>query len=404
MAQVRVRKRGKTFSYVFEAGKVDGKRKVVEKGGFPTKSAAYKAGVEAFNDFLHGNIGITSESITLKEFMTSWLENSVALDVKPTTLQNYHSYFKNHIRPHLGGIKVQELTPAMLDKWVRDLQRAGYSFTTILGVHSLLKQALNFAVQPARLISSNPALYVKVPKGAPRNLVERKIITGARFKSLLEKYPFGTPMYIPLLLLYHTGMRIGEVLGLTWDDIDFPGATIKITRQVVYLKGLGESLTPPKTASSKREVCVDKLLLEELSRWRKQQEENELRLGDSYIYAYRNESGQIVKQSKTFPAVGMHMEFICTREKGQPVQKKFVAKYLMAEGLNAHSFRHTHATQLIESGANAKGVACRLGHSTVAITQNLYTHNTRKLQVETLKFFIASMQTKEQRRQEADAK
>ena len=78
MAQVRVRKRGKTFSYIFEAGKVDGKRKVVEKGGFQTKSVAYKAGVEAFNDFLHGNIGITSESITLEKFMTSWLENVVA--------------------------------------------------------------------------------------------------------------------------------------------------------------------------------------------------------------------------------------------------------------------------------------------------------------------------------------
>ena len=68
MAQVRVRKRGKTFSYIFEAGKVDGKRKVVEKGGYRTKGEAYKAGVAAYNDFLHGNIGITSESITLKDF------------------------------------------------------------------------------------------------------------------------------------------------------------------------------------------------------------------------------------------------------------------------------------------------------------------------------------------------
>ena len=63
MAQIRTRKRGKrgTYSYIFEAGKIDGKRKVVEKGGFPTKAAAYKAGVEAYTDFLHGNIGITSE-------------------------------------------------------------------------------------------------------------------------------------------------------------------------------------------------------------------------------------------------------------------------------------------------------------------------------------------------------
>mgnify|MGYP006873001719 CR=1 FL=1 len=78
MAQVRIRKRGKTYSCIFEAGKVDGKRKVVEKAAME----AYKAGVAVYNDFVHGNIGITSESITLKEFMTTWLDNVVALNFK----------------------------------------------------------------------------------------------------------------------------------------------------------------------------------------------------------------------------------------------------------------------------------------------------------------------------------
>ena len=73
----RTRKRGKTFSYIFEAGKINGRRKVVEKGGFATKSAALKAGMEAYVDWLHGNIGITSESITLKDFMTKWLDEIV---------------------------------------------------------------------------------------------------------------------------------------------------------------------------------------------------------------------------------------------------------------------------------------------------------------------------------------
>ena len=112
MAQVRIRKRGKTYSYIFEAGKVEGKRKVAEKGGYATKAEAYKAGVAAYNDFLHGNIGITSESITLKEFMTAWLDNVVALNVKQTSLQTYQAYSNNRIIPYLGEVKVQELTPA----------------------------------------------------------------------------------------------------------------------------------------------------------------------------------------------------------------------------------------------------------------------------------------------------
>ena len=100
MTQVMTRKRGKTFSYIFEAGKTaDGRRKVVEKDGFATKAEVYKAGVAAYNNFLNGNTGITSESITLKDFMTAWLDNVVALNVKANTMQKYQSLFKNQIVP-----------------------------------------------------------------------------------------------------------------------------------------------------------------------------------------------------------------------------------------------------------------------------------------------------------------
>ena len=98
MAQVRIRKRGKTCSYIFEASRrqAQGRR----KGRL--KAEAYKAGVAAYNDFLHGNIGITSESISLKDFMTAWLDNVVAANVKMSSMQAYQSHFKNHIIPHLG--------------------------------------------------------------------------------------------------------------------------------------------------------------------------------------------------------------------------------------------------------------------------------------------------------------
>ncbi len=124
MAQVRVRKRGKTFSYIFEAGKKDdGKRKVVEEGGFATKKLAYDAGVSAYNDWKHGNIGIVSENIMLKDFMTNWLEKVLSLSVKPNSMQKYKSIFSNYILPTLDSISVQELTPAKLDDWIRNLKK-----------------------------------------------------------------------------------------------------------------------------------------------------------------------------------------------------------------------------------------------------------------------------------------
>lgn len=405
VAQVRTRKRGKTWSYIFEAGKVDGRRKVVERGGYSTKEAAYKAGVAAFNDFMHGNIGITSDSITLKDFMTAWLENVVAVNVKPTTLQTYHALFKKNIVPSLGAVKVQSLTPAMLDKWLRDLQRTGLSYNTISSLHTFLSNALNYAVYPARLIMSNPAAYIKVPKNAPRNVVKRHIITPERFAELLTKYPFGTPYYIPLLLLYHTGMRIGEVLGLTWEDVDFAGKRINLRRQMVYISKRGYFLTTLKTELSTRYILIDDYLLGELRRWQNQQAANEGIFGDSYVYVYRAADGRIQRQSRCLLALdGEKISLVCVQSDGRLVMREFIIRMLSAEGLNAHSFRHTHATQLIESGASPKGVAGRLGHSNTLITQNLYTHNTLKLQTDTLAIFAENLQTTSCCRQDADVK
>ena len=123
----------------------------------------------------------------------------------------------------------------MLDEWMRKLLKASLAKNIMVIVHALLNQALDYAVQPAQLISSNPAIYIKVPKNAPRNVVKRTIITPEQITALLEKYPFRSPFYIPLSLLYHTGMRLGEVLVLSWSDIDFTAKRINLRRQIVHI-------------------------------------------------------------------------------------------------------------------------------------------------------------------------
>ena len=395
MAQVRIRKRGKTFSYVFEAGKNnEGKRKVVEKGGFSTQKEAYNAGVAAYTDWLHGNIGITSVKITLNDFMTNWLENVVALNVKQNSLQSYKAFLKSYIAPYLGNELVQEIKPKTVAEFMRKLTAKGLSRNTLSAVHALLNHALDYAVYPAEIISSNPAAQIKVSKKAPTNVIERKIITPESFNELLEKYPFGTAMYIPLLLLYHTGMRISEVCGLLWDDVNFDKNVITLRRQIVYIKREGYYFSTPKTKTSTREIVIDKFLADELKRWKKLQAENESEIGESYVYVYRNSEEKIIQQSR-----GLKMEnaekvnFVCTHKDGRITQSYYVSAALKKENLNAHSFRHTHATMLIENGATPKGVAGRLGHANAAITQNLYTHNTRKLQDDTAAIFEKILQT-----------
>lgn len=197
-----------------------------------------------------------------------------------------------------GALKVQELTPAMPDKWLRDLQKAGLSYNTISSLHAFLSNALNYAVYPTELIISNPAVYIKVPKNAPRNIVKRHIIIPERFAELLTKYPFGTPLYIPLLLLYHTGMRLGEVLGLCWSDVDFEAKKITLSRQIAPISGKGYFFTTLKTELSARYIIIDDVLLEELRRWHIQQTANEKHFGGSYVYVYREEDGHIQHQSR----------------------------------------------------------------------------------------------------------
>ena len=401
MAQVRTRKRGKTWSFIFEAGIVNGKRKVVEKGGFPTKDAAYKAGIEKYTDFIHGNIGITSEAITLKDFMTQWLDEVVALNVKPTTLQRYQRDSQHHIFPTLGDKKVQELTTAIIDSWLRALQKKGLAYKTISLTLSLLRYALNYAVHPAQLINSNPAVYVKVPKNAPKNIVKRTIITPEQFRALLEKYPFGTMIYIPLLLLYHTGMRLGEVLGLSWSDIDFEAKKITLSRQIIYLKKQGYFLTSLKTKSSTRYIIIDDFLLSELQRWQIQQVENEKIFGDTYVYIYCENDGHITRQSKGLPTPeGEKIDLICRQKNGKLILREYLTKLLKQEGINALSFRHTHATTLIEDGVVPENVSKRLGHKNSDSTFKVYVHNTPKVQEQAFKLqeeavanFVKIMQT-----------
>ena len=408
ISTVRTRKRGKTWSYIFEAGrKEDGRRKVVEKGGFPTREAAYEAGTLAFADWKHGNIGITSDAVTVKEFVESWLSNVAAVNVKPTTLSAYESIVRVRIIPNFTGIKVQDVNPGMIDKWIRKLYESGHAYNTLLKTLAVMRVILDYAVFPSELIASNPARYIKIPKSAPREVVKRSVIPVETLDRLLEKNPPGTQFHVPLLLLYHTGMRLGEVMGLSWDDLDLDGQILNVRKQILYARIQKATIfSTPKTRTSERYFYIDRELVERLREWKTMQEADERRQGGSYVCIYRTEEGKCLQQSKGIPLAvpAERVPVVCTQRNGRLVSREGLAIMLRGEGLNAHSFRHTHATQLIENGATPKGVASRLGQANATITQNLYTHNTKRLQRDTAAVFEKSMQTSYESRQNADKK
>ena len=392
MTKVTIRQRGKTFSYKFDTTTLDGRRKRVEKGGFATKKEAYDAGVKALASYNSGNIAITSEKISVKDFLAAWLKRKEQ-EIRPTTAKRYNTQLQDAICI-IGDIALQKLRPRDVDNMIRQIAAKGKARGTINGELNRLREAFDFAVYPAELLQTNPARYVKIPANLPQNVVKREVIAPDKLQKLLNDAPFNTPYHIPILLAYHTGMRLGEVQGLCWENVDLKKQRITVTRQLCYVTAKGYYFDEPKTPTSRRSILIDGELTATLKKWKAQQAKNEIAAGKKYTYAYTDENGSLWQTAKmhTVPDGYIRRALVCTTEAGAIVPKSSITQFMCKHGTNFHSLRHTHATLLIENNAIAKDVAARLGHADATITQNLYTHDTKEMQENTLTIFERTLQ------------
>ena len=198
MAKVRVRKRGNTYSYSFDIQKSP--RRMKEKGGFPTKEAAYEAGMTAFVDWKHGNIGITSERVTLNDFFRSWFANVVKKTLRPSTIRTYEQHYQRRIAPHLGAMYLQDIRPRHIDAFYRALAETDLRKSSVALTASILSTVLYYAVYPSEIISDNPCRYVKLPKMDATPKIKRRVLTSAEIQTLLTDYPVSHRFHIPLSL------------------------------------------------------------------------------------------------------------------------------------------------------------------------------------------------------------
>lgn len=384
MATLRTRKRGNKWYYNFDAETLDGKRKIVEKGGFETKKEAYDAGTRAYASYKNGNISLVSEKINMSDFLTDWLAVKKK-EVRATSYAALCGRIKI-LLPYVGDMKLQKLRPRDVDRIFSTLADEGYSKNTLTAILTTFKNALDYAVYPCELRIDNPARLIKVPRRAPKEIIERHVIGQETLKDLLTSFPFGHPYHMPIIIAYHTGMRLGEVLGLCWDAIDLEERKIYVARQLVYAPKKGFYFSAPKTNTSKREILMDRQLVSILKRWKSKQAENEIATGASYLHAYEGTDGALWQISKTqdAPEEFTRRLLVCTDGNGKAVSRVSIAYALRTRGVNFHSLRHTHATKLIENGAIPKDVAARLGHTDATITQNLYAHDTEEMQRNTV--------------------
>jgi integrase len=355
-----IRPRGPgTWALVIDVGRDHtGKRRQKWHTVRGTKKDAERELAKLVNDLNSGGY-VEQARMSLAEYLDQWLESYARSNTSPKTYERYRDLIRGHVGPALGGLPLTKVTPIQIQSFYSEALKSGrkdgkggLSPQTVLHIHRVLHKALKQAVK-WQMLMRNPSDAVEPPRP------ERTEMTALDQKgiALLLQAVDGTRMYMPVLLAITTGLRRGEILALRWKDLDLENARISV-RQSVEQTAAGLRFKAPKTAKGRRVVAMPEYLVDALRAHRARQAELRLRLGNE------------------FNTLGL----VCPRDDGEPwLPNTFTPMFAkLAEAakidVRFHDLRHTHATQLLEQGIHPKIVSERLGHATIAITLDTYSH------------------------------
>lgn len=305
-------------------------------------------------------------NLTVKDWFEIWQKDYMG-DVKASTKLLYSRNVDLYIVPNLGAVKLDSLTTSMIQKLYNQLtsenQESGKPLSpkTIKNIHGILHKALQQAVENG-VIRVNPSDACKLPRVEKKDIQPLDDNQVSEFLKAVHGHPYE---YLYKIALF-TGIREGEVLGLTWDCVDFQSNTLYINKQLQKSKKVGGEyqLIPTKNGKA-RLITVAPSVMAALKRQKVKQAQAQLCAGP----AWENKEGFVFTN-----ALGGHLAHFT-------VYKEF-KKIVCSIGLdNArfHDLRHSYAVAAIESGDDIKTVQGNLGHATAAFTLNIYAHTTQKM-------------------------
>lgn len=346
---IEVRKGSRGVSYRARVSVVRNGERVWVSRTFSRKREAAAWLAEHVNDEHHGGL-VLPDPTTVGELMARWLLAEVRPTVRDSTLEDYEGTVRLHVLPTWGNTRLVDVSAAGVQRWLEQ-GLADRSPRVKAAAHDRLRQAFDAAVRWG-LVKSNPVRSVRRPR------VEYEIQdpwTADEVRAFLTATD-GSAWHHLWLVALGTGMRLGELLGLTWDNVNLEAGTISVGQQVQVVRNR-LVVAPLKTKAARRTVRIDDTVIAALGQRRKEWVAERLRRGDEWG------------------------DWVWTCDTGGPTRPtsvhrawKQALKTSKARGIRFHDLRHTHATLLLAAGVSIPVVAQRLGHANAAITMGTYAH------------------------------
>lgn len=308
----------------------------------------------------------TPNKITVGQWMDEWLSTFCANKVKPLTFQSYAGIIKNHIRPALGALELQAVKGTHVQCLYNAMTAAGKSGKTVKNVSAVLHKAFSVALKQG-IITSNPCEGAELPKAGRHEI---NPLTDAEIPAFLGAID-GNSMRNAFALCLFAGLREGECLGLSWNQVDFEKGRITVSQQLQKEKTRdAKYYIAPSTKSGKpRTIEPPPIAFQYLQAERVKQLENRLKAGPLW-----NNPDDLVFTDET----GKHLAFATFYK-----YFKKIAASIGRPDARPHDLRHTAATVAIASGADVKSVQDMLGHATASFTLNVYAHTSEKMMADT---------------------
>lgn len=312
---------------------------------------------KAMNDLkykLEHGYFVEKSKITLSEWFNTWMEQYKKNRVKIGTYTSYKKYFDCAIKARLGGKHIADIRGEHIQKLYNELAKEGYALSSIKIISAVLNGSMQQAMRNG-LIERNPVKLAELPRQTEKHT--RQALTKEQ-QALFMEYAKESYLYNLFAVMLRTGMRNGEIRGLKYADIDKQKNVIHIQRTLKYIEGKGYFDDTPKTLTSKRDIPLTADILDLFEEQKRYWEFKVVKI-DRYIFC--NENGGPLSRERV------------QGEIDRTIKKIHEAGYEF-DRITPHVFRHTFATRAIEAGMQPQVLKTILGHSSLAMTMDLYSH------------------------------